>query len=247
MYNRAVVVDESGNEAEALAEYARLIARFGDSDHPAVQELVACAMYNRAVAVEASGNEAEALAEYARLIARFGDSDLPAVQEQVARAMYNRAVVVKASGNETEALAEYARLIARFGDSEQPAVQEPVARCHAEPGAGAGRLRRRGRRAGGVRPADCPLRRTATTRRCRCWLPGPCCNRAVTLNASGDKAEALAEYARLTTRFGDSEQPAAQELVARAMFFRAQALDASGRRSGSAGGVRPADCPFRGQ
>ncbi|EDC3954962.1 tetratricopeptide repeat protein, partial [Salmonella enterica subsp. enterica serovar Chester] len=68
MFNRALAMDASGNEAEALAEYARLIARFGDSDHPAVQELVACAMYNRAVAVEASGNETEALAEYGRLV-----------------------------------------------------------------------------------------------------------------------------------------------------------------------------------
>ncbi|EBX6633566.1 hypothetical protein DU176_25120, partial [Salmonella enterica subsp. enterica serovar Poona] len=92
MFSRAMAMSASGDTAGELAEYARLIARFGDSDHPELRRWVARAMYNRAVVVDESGNEAEALAEYARLIARFGDSDHPAVQELVACAMYNRAV-----------------------------------------------------------------------------------------------------------------------------------------------------------
>ncbi|EKS0357884.1 hypothetical protein QA186_004668, partial [Salmonella enterica] len=64
----------------------RLIARFGDSDHPEVQETVASAMYNRAVVVDESGNEAEALAEYARLVARFEGCNIPEVLEIVEEA-----------------------------------------------------------------------------------------------------------------------------------------------------------------
>ncbi|EMZ6398006.1 hypothetical protein ABEH97_004698, partial [Salmonella enterica subsp. enterica serovar Chester] len=48
MYNRALAMDASGDAAGELAEYSRLIARFGDSDHPAVQVPVARAMFNRA-------------------------------------------------------------------------------------------------------------------------------------------------------------------------------------------------------
>ncbi|ECF2403907.1 tetratricopeptide repeat protein [Salmonella enterica subsp. enterica serovar Singapore] len=86
MFNRAKTMDASGNETEALAEYGRLIARFGDSDHPALQEQVAWAMYNRAVVVDESGNEAEALAEYARLVARFEGCNIPEVLEIVEEA-----------------------------------------------------------------------------------------------------------------------------------------------------------------
>ncbi|ECQ1364904.1 tetratricopeptide repeat protein [Salmonella enterica subsp. enterica] len=86
MFNRALAIDASGNEAEALAEYARLIARFGDSDHPAVQEPVAQAMFNRAKTMDASGNETEALAEYARLVARFEGCNIPEVLEIVEEA-----------------------------------------------------------------------------------------------------------------------------------------------------------------
>lgn len=44
MFNRTKTMNASGDTAGELAEYARLIARFGDSDHPAVQEQVARAM-----------------------------------------------------------------------------------------------------------------------------------------------------------------------------------------------------------
>ncbi|EJN6737210.1 hypothetical protein NR074_004373, partial [Salmonella enterica subsp. enterica serovar Anatum] len=40
MFNRAVIVNESGNEAEALAEYARLVARFEGCNIPEVLEIV---------------------------------------------------------------------------------------------------------------------------------------------------------------------------------------------------------------
>ncbi|EPW0967618.1 hypothetical protein ACWC0J_004636, partial [Salmonella enterica] len=93
MFNRTKTMNASGDTAGELVEYAR----FGDSDHPELQEQVAWAMFNRALAMDASGNEAEALAEYARLIARFGDSDHPAVQEPVAQAMFNRAKTMDAS------------------------------------------------------------------------------------------------------------------------------------------------------
>ncbi|EKS0357824.1 hypothetical protein QA186_004601, partial [Salmonella enterica] len=100
--------------------------RFGDSEQPAAQELVARAMFFRAQALDASGNEAEALAEYARLIARFGDSDHPELRGWVARAMFNRAAAVNASGDKAEALAEYARLVARFEGCNIPEVLEIV-------------------------------------------------------------------------------------------------------------------------
>ncbi|MFM9411511.1 hypothetical protein ACKLN2_17500 [Salmonella enterica] len=74
------------DEAEALAEYARLIARFGDSDHPELRGWVARAMFNRAAAVDASGDEAEALAEYARLVARFEGCNISEVLKIVEEA-----------------------------------------------------------------------------------------------------------------------------------------------------------------
>ncbi|EBV4265147.1 hypothetical protein DOQ65_24180, partial [Salmonella enterica subsp. enterica serovar Richmond] len=106
MFSRAMAMNASGDTAGGLAEYGQLIARFGDSDHPELQEWVARAMFFRAQAMDESGNETKALAEYARLIARFSDSDHPELRGWVSRAMYNRAVAVNASGNEAEALAE---------------------------------------------------------------------------------------------------------------------------------------------
>ncbi|EBY5417561.1 hypothetical protein D4512_24140, partial [Salmonella enterica subsp. enterica serovar Richmond] len=40
MFNRAKTMDASGNETEALAEYARLVARFEGCNIPEVLEIV---------------------------------------------------------------------------------------------------------------------------------------------------------------------------------------------------------------
>ena len=77
----------------AIATFDEVVERFGDSDVPAVQELVANALLNRGVAQGKGGEPEAAIATFDEVVERFGDSDVPAVQEQVANALHDKGMI----------------------------------------------------------------------------------------------------------------------------------------------------------
>ena len=71
--------------AAAIATYDELVARYGDSTVPDVQESVAMSIVNKGV-TQGQTDHAAAIATYDELVTRYGDSTVPPVQEQVEKA-----------------------------------------------------------------------------------------------------------------------------------------------------------------
>lgn len=124
---------------EELAAYAELIQRFGASEEPTIQKLVAVAMLNKAEArnhQETSSPYAEQLEIYNDLIHRFGESAEPTLQESIAQAMLKKADVLGwlFMPNSLEQIAIYETLIQRFEANSERTIRECVAQAMYERG-----------------------------------------------------------------------------------------------------------------
>ena len=129
LFKKGYDLGQTGDPEAEIETYDGLIARFGESDQPALMEQVARAMLGKGITLGQTGDLAPAVETYDGLIARFGESDQPALMKQVARAMLYKGVALDQTGDLAAAIETYDRLIARFGESAQPAVMEQVARA----------------------------------------------------------------------------------------------------------------------
>ena len=77
---KALAHGELGEFAAAVTSYDEVIARFGDSDAPALQEQVAWALFGKGNVQRQLGEFAATVAAYDEVVANFGDSDAPALQ-----------------------------------------------------------------------------------------------------------------------------------------------------------------------
>ena len=100
---------------ESVGAYDEVIARFGASDDPSIQEQVAKASVNKGAALGQLGRRDEAFLAFDDTIARFGASDRSSLQEQVAMAFINKGVTFGELGRHEEALRTFDEVIARFG------------------------------------------------------------------------------------------------------------------------------------
>jgi len=112
---------------DELAAYDAVLARFGDSALPALQEQVAMALVNKGVTLGKLDRPEDELAAYDDVLARFGDSALPALQERVAMALVNKGSTLGQLDRPEDALAAFDDVLARFSDSPLPALQDCVA------------------------------------------------------------------------------------------------------------------------
>ena len=81
-----------------------MVTRFGASDSPEVQGLVARALYEKGDAERERGELGAAIAAYDEVVTRFGASDSPEVQVPVAWALYGKGNAQTERGHTEEAL-----------------------------------------------------------------------------------------------------------------------------------------------
>lgn len=112
MLKKGVTLGLSDAAAAVIESCDAVVARFGDSDLPSLQEKVALAMFLKGLALGLSGDAAAAIETCDAVVARFGDSDLPPLQEHVAKAMYLKAITLDESGDTLAAISCYEQSLA---------------------------------------------------------------------------------------------------------------------------------------
>jgi tetratricopeptide (TPR) repeat protein len=129
LINKAYMFRKLGRDAEAIAVYDEVIARFGNDSELALREQVARALLNKSLMLGTLGRDQDAIASCDELIARFGNDNEPALREQVARALLNKSLMLGKLGHDQDAIASCDELIARFENTAEPVLREQVARA----------------------------------------------------------------------------------------------------------------------
>ena len=123
-----IELSRQGRNEEALAAYDEALRRFGDSERPALLEVVARVLVNRGSTLRALNRLEEALVAQDEVVRRFGACKTPAFLEPVARALVNRGIAFGAVNRFAEALAAFDEALRRFRDRGSYTDREVVAR-----------------------------------------------------------------------------------------------------------------------
>ena len=228
LYNKGVTLGELGRSEEEIASYDEVHCRFGESDLPALQQVVAKALVNKGVTLGALGRSEEEIASYDEVHRRFDKSDLPALQERVARALYNKGVTLGELGRNEEAIVSYDEVHRAVGESDLPALQEQLAGALYNKGATLGEL---GRNEEAIASYDELHRRFGESDlpALQEQVAGALINKGVALGELGRSEEEIASYDEVHRRFAESDLPAQQEQVAKALVNKGFRLGALGR------------------
>lgn len=118
---------EVGAQEDAIAILDDVVARFGESDEPFLQGLIAIALVNKGVCLAALGRDEEAIAVYDQVVIQFGESDEPSLKETVAMALVNKGVHLGVLGRTDKAISLCDEVVTQFGESDEPYLKETVA------------------------------------------------------------------------------------------------------------------------
>ena len=149
---KAVAHKALGDSEAAIATFDEVIERFGASEAPEIQVLMAVTLFCKGVIRGDLGDFEAAIATFDEVIERFGASEAPEIQVLVARALFHKGVARGELGEPEAAIAAFDELIERFGASEAPEIQVLVASGVLLQGSCTRRARR-------LRGGDCNLRR----------------------------------------------------------------------------------------
>jgi tetratricopeptide (TPR) repeat protein len=120
-------LDETNEGEKSISAYDRLVAHYGASDDPEVQEWVAKALFNKGASFGTQGKNDEAIACYNDLVERFGSSTVLELRALVARALVNKGNRYEVMGQSGEAQAVYQGVVERFSDAEEWELRRQVA------------------------------------------------------------------------------------------------------------------------
>jgi tetratricopeptide (TPR) repeat protein len=223
---------DAGDFTRCLSLLDELIARFTESDEPALRELVAIALFNKGVALSEIGDSADQIAIYDELVARFGEAAEPTLREQVANAMFNKGIALGEGGDHAGAIAAFDDLIARFGEADEPGLRELVAEALLSKGVAHGE---ENDHSGEIASYDELIARfgEAAEPALREQVAKVLFNKGLALGVHGDSAGAVAIYDELIARFATAPDPALREEVARALVNKGNRLRFSGDYGGA--------------
>ena len=215
--HKALAHEQLSDYAAAVESYDEVIARFGDSDAPDLQERVALALLKKGNTQVQLGDYAAAVESYDEMLARFGDSDAPTLQEHVAWVLFGKGDVQRQLGEFMATVAVYDEVLARFGDSDLPDLQVRVAWALLDKGDTYEQL---DQFAAALSAYDELIKRFGDSD-----LPDFQVRVAWALSKKGDVQGRLGElaagvttYDEVITRFGDSDLPDLQVRVAWALL-----------------------------
>ena len=222
LIEQGVAQGRRGDHEAAMATFAEVVERYGDSDMPAVQQTVAQAVFYQVyqgVVQNLRGDHEAAMATYDRVVERYADSEVPGVQEWVAKALFCHGVLQSQRGDHDAAMATYDRVVERYGDSDMPGVQQTVASALFSRGAAHGQ---RGDHEAAMATYDRVVERYADSEvpGVQEWVAKALFCHGVLQSQRGDHEAAMATFAEVVERYGDSDMPAVQQTVANALFYQ---------------------------
>ena len=220
IFSRVGVV---GEHAAAIAAYDEVIERFGGSDAPDLQELVALAMVSKGDGRVELGEHAAAIAAYDEVIERFGGSDIPDLQVPVAWALIDKGDTQRQRGEYAAAIAAYNEVIERFGGSDAPDLQTLVARAMVDKG---DTQRQRGEHAAAIAAYDEVIERFggSDTPELQEPIAWALVNKGMEQTKIGRAEDALHTCEDLEQRLGTLTGNKKIEFAWRAMWVRTKAL-----------------------
>ena len=118
-----------GDSEAAIVAYEEVVERFGASDTPEVQVLVAWALGERGYMQGKLGKFEAAIEAYDEVLERFGTSDVAEIQEWVPAVLTHRGITRAMQDNIDGAIADFDKAIQYFDTNDAPEVQKWVARA----------------------------------------------------------------------------------------------------------------------
>ena len=222
LHQKAAAYQELNRWAAAIAACDEIIARFGGSDEPTRQWLVAEALVDRGNAKAGLGDREAAIAAYDDVVARFGRSHASHLQLTVAEALGRRANACRQCGDREAAISAYNEVIARFGNSDDSDLKWRVAdalegkgEISAEHGDWDDALAAYEEIVARFGESDDPDLR---------WpVASALAGRGHTYRKRGNHAAAMVAYDEVVHRFGDSDDTDLDWQIANALIWRGNA------------------------
>lgn len=217
-FERALLLTELGELAEAAGAYREAAATPADVDDPDQRHEIAMALLNGGVCLDADGQHVAALEVYDELVDRFGSADDPVTRDQVIRGRVNRAAALLAVGRPQQAQAAADAVAAELDpvdalDAEQLAMAVRL---------GAAALRAMDRTEDAVATLAAVERCTDEDPAARSQVAAATRERAEALVELGRPADALALLDRALDRFDGDPDPVVLEVVAELTAVRAE-------------------------
>ena len=223
LFDDAVALWNQNRTEDALAALEELVDRFGESEAPALLQVVAIALVAKGVTLGELNRPEEALSACDEVVGRFGESETPALLQVVAIALVNKGGVLGGLNRPEEALSACDEVLSRFGESETPALLEGVAKALFNKGVTLGGLNRPEKALSaydevlsrfGESEAPALLEQVAMA----------LVNKGGVLGGLNRPEEALSACDEVLSRFGESEAPALLERVAMALVNKGATL-----------------------
>ena len=142
LFGKAAALWSQNRAEDTFAAFDELVHRFGESETPALLELVAKALVDKGAGLGILNRPEEALTACDEVLRRFSESEAPALLEPVAKALVNKGAALGTLNRPEEALTACDEVLRRFGESETPALLEPVVKALVNKGAALDTLNR---------------------------------------------------------------------------------------------------------
>ena len=224
---KAVAHKALGDSEAAIATFDEVIERFGASEAPEIQVLMAVTLFCKGVTRGDLGDFEAAIATFDELIERFGASEAPEIQLLMAVTLFCKGVARGELGEPEAAIAAFdeviKRLGARVGASEAPEIQVLMVRAllHkgvtqlGEPEAAIAAFDEVIKRLGALGASEAPEIQVLVAR--------AFCYKGFARVGLGDSEAAIAAFDEALKRLGAlgaSEAPEIQVLMVRALFCK---------------------------
>ena len=220
---KAAAHEKLGDMASAVSAYEEVMERFGASEDPKLQWLVATALTNKGDAFRQRDDPASAVSAYEEVVERFGASEDPKLQWLVVMAQGFKGDAFLQLGDMASAVPAYEEVVERFGTSEDPDLQRWVATALIDKGHA---FRQLDDPASAVSAYEEVMERFSASEdiNLRLLVATALDFKGDAFRQLGDMASAVSAYEEVMERFGASEDPDLQWWVATALIDKGHAF-----------------------
>jgi hypothetical protein len=126
-YNKAMVLRDADRDADAIAAFSEVVARYGAQSNDTLRRWAGMGQYNKCIHLARMGDPRGSVAAAEDMLRSFGESADPAVRERLAKALYSRALLAAPLGFAKESIEGLWDIERRFKDDHAPVVVRVVA------------------------------------------------------------------------------------------------------------------------
>ncbi len=129
LFNKGVVLAQTGRREEAIEAYDELVRRAGTAREPGLKEAAVKALFNKGASLAGARRLEEAIAVYDELVQRYAGDPEPGLSEAVGKALVNKGVALAELRRLNEAIAVLDDVVRRWGDSRDPTLRERASKA----------------------------------------------------------------------------------------------------------------------